>query len=92
MTTKSELINAIAEAGKLSKNEAANTLEEITEQIVIALSRGEDVNLIGFGSFQIKDRAERQGKNPQTGEAITIAAHKAVHFKPGKAFKDAVNQ
>ncbi len=91
MISKGDIAQAIAEQAKLSKNDAHNALEEIMEQIGLALGRGEDISLIGFGSFQIKERAERAGRNPKTGEALTIAAHKAVHFKPGKALKDAVN-
>lgn len=87
---KPELAAAIADKADLSKEKASEVITVITDQIAKALSEGDKVSLIGFGTFEVRDRAERQGKNPQTGEAITIAASKSPAFKPGKALKDSV--
>ncbi len=87
---KPELAAAIAEKADLSKEKAAEVITVITDQIAKALSEGDSVSLIGFGTFEVRARAERQGKNPQTGEAITIAAGKVPAFKPGKGLKEAV--
>jgi len=88
---KPELINAIAEHGKLSKADAGRGLAALVETIEATLKAGEAVTLVGFGTFDVKERAERKGRNPQTGQEITIAAAKTPSFKPGKALKDAVN-
>jgi len=88
---KSELIEAIAESAELTKSDAGRALDAALEAITAALKRGETVSLVGFGSFGVKERAERQGRNPQTGNAITIQAAKIPSFKAGKALKDAVN-
>lgn len=88
---KSELINAIAEQTDFSKAEAGRALEALQKAIENALVAGDSVTLVGFGTFGVKDRAERTGRNPQTGREITIAAAKVPFFKPGKALKDAVN-
>lgn len=87
---KPELAAAIAEKADLSKEKAAEVITVITDQIAKALSEGDSVSLIGFGTFEVRQRAERQGKNPQTGAAITIAAAKVPAFKPGKGLKEAV--
>ncbi|MBE0482945.1 MAG: HU family DNA-binding protein [Bacterioplanes sp.] len=87
---KPELAAAIAEKADLSKEKAAEVLNVITDQISKALSEGDSVSLIGFGTFEVRQRAERQGKNPQTGAPITIAAAKVPAFKPGKALKESV--
>lgn len=87
---KPELAAAIAEKADLSKEKAAEVLTVITDQISKALGEGDNVSLIGFGTFEVRQRAERQGKNPQTGAAITIAAAKVPAFKPGKALKELV--
>ncbi|MDO6683404.1 MULTISPECIES: HU family DNA-binding protein [unclassified Oceanobacter] len=87
---KPELAAAIAEKTDLSKEKATEIITVVTDRIAQALSEGENVSLIGFGTFEVRQRAERQGKNPQTGEAITIAAAKVPAFKPGKALKDSV--
>lgn len=89
---KPELAAFVAEKADLSKDKAAEIITLITDHIGDSLRKGEAVNLVGFGSFNQKSRAARQGKNPKTGEAITIAASKSVSFKPGKALKDSVNQ
>jgi DNA-binding protein HU-beta len=88
---KSDLINAIAEHANLTKADAGRALEGLLNTIETALKAGEPVALIGFGTFVVKERAERTGRNPQTGQEITIAAAKVPSFKPGKGLKDAVN-
>lgn len=87
---KPELVAAIAEKTDLSKEKAGEVLTAITDQITKTLSEGDSISLIGFGTFEVRDRAERQGKNPQTGEPITIAAAKVPAFKAGKGLKDSV--
>ncbi len=87
---KSELIEKIADAADISKTAAARALDAVTDSIAIALKEGDTVSLIGFGTFSIKERAARPGRNPQTGAAIEIKASRTPTFKAGKAFKDAV--
>ena len=87
---KPELAAAIAEKADLSKGKAAEVVTAFTDQIAKSLSEGDSVTLIGFGTFEVRNRAERQGKNPRTGEPITIAAAKVPAFKPGKALKESV--
>jgi DNA-binding protein HU-beta len=88
---KSELIDAIAESADLSKASATRALDAVVENIIETLKTGEPVVLVGFGTFSVKDRAARTGRNPQTGAPIEIAAAKIPGFKAGKALKDAVN-
>ncbi|MEM8498319.1 MAG: HU family DNA-binding protein [Pseudomonadota bacterium] len=88
---KTELIDAIAESADLSKASAARTLEATLDAITGALQQGDSVALVGFGTFQAKDRAARTGRNPQTGEAMQIPAARVPSFKAGKALKDALN-
>ncbi|MEQ1620584.1 MAG: HU family DNA-binding protein [Methylococcales bacterium] len=88
---KSELITAIAEHANLTKADAGRSLDGIIKSIETALKAGDSVALVGFGSFEVKERAERKGRNPQTGEEITISAAKLPSFKAGKSLKDAVN-
>lgn len=88
---KAELIEAIAESADITKADAGRALDGFVEAITQALKDGDTVSLVGFGSFQVKERAARQGRNPQTGATITIEAAKIPSFKPGKALKDAVN-
>ncbi len=87
---KTELINSVAEASSLSKKDATKSVESVFETIQDALSKGEKVQLIGFGNFEVRERAARKGRNPQSGEEIEIAASKVPAFKAGKALKDAV--
>lgn len=87
---KSDLIDAIASHANLTKADAGRALDAITHSIQAALKAGDCVALVGFGTFEVKERAERSGRNPQTGEAITIAAAKLPAFKAGKGLKDAV--
>ena len=88
---KSELITAIAEHANLTKADAGRALEGLTKTIETTLKAGDAITLVGFGTFDVKDRAERTGRNPQTGQEITIAATKVPSFKPGKTLKAAVN-
>ena len=88
---KSELIARIAEQAGINKTQATAALQAVETGVVDTLANGGKVELKGFGTFSIKERAERTGRNPQTGEPIQIAASKTPTFKAGKAFKDAVN-
>ncbi|WNO09275.1 HU family DNA-binding protein [Teredinibacter sp. KSP-S5-2] len=87
---KTELVAVVAEYLGISHRESDNIIASTLEHMTDALARGESVNLIGFGAFSVKSRAERKGRNPKTGEDITIAAHNQVVFKPGKALKEIV--
>ena len=88
---KTELIDAIAAAADLPKASAGRALDAVVESITQTLKKGDQVTLVGFGTFAVKDRAAREGRNPQTGLTIQIKASKVPGFKPGKALKDAVN-
>ena len=88
---KSDLVKIVADAGELSNAAAGRVLDALLESIVKSVTKGESVVLTGFGSFEATKRAARQGRNPQTGETIQIAAATLPRFKPGKGFKDAVN-
>ena len=88
---KTELVDAIAASADISKAAAGRALDAVTDSITDALKKGDQVSLVGFGTFQVKDRAARTGRNPQTGAPIEIAAAKIPSFKAGKALKDAVN-
>ncbi len=88
---KAELIDAVAVAVDLPKTVATRALDAVLESITQALVSGNDVAVTGFGTFTIKDRAARVGRNPKTGEEIQIKASRAVGFKAGKALKEAVN-
>jgi DNA-binding protein HU-beta len=90
LMSKAELVEKIAEQAKLTKVDAERALNAVVSVITTSLKQGEDVALVGFGTFAVGDRAERQGRNPKSGEAITIAAKKVVKFKPGKALKDEI--
>ncbi len=87
---KSELIDAIADASDLSKADATRALSGLIDSVTGALKKGDTVSLIGFGTFSVKERAARQGRNPQTGETIQIKAAKIPAFKAGKGLKDAI--
>ena len=88
---KADLIDAVAAAADLSKVAATRAVDAMLSGIVDALKKGEQVALVGFGTFEVRERAARTGRNPQTGAAIDIKAAKAPAFKAGKALKDAVN-
>ena len=87
---KADLVSALAEKTGATKKAAEASLDALTETITDALKKGEKITLVGFGSFEVKKRAARKGRNPQTGEEIKIAASKV--FKAGKSLKDAVNK
>ena len=87
---KSELIDAIAEAAGLSKAQAGKALDATVEAVTAALKAGDEVTLVGFGSFYVADREARTGRNPRTGEEIKIEASKQPKFRAGKSLKDAV--
>lgn len=87
---KSELIDAIADSADISKAAAGRALDAMVDSITSSLKKGDQVTLIGFGTFSVKERAARTGRNPQTGQEIQIAASKVPSFKAGKALKDAV--
>ncbi|WP_111641621.1 HU family DNA-binding protein [Marinimicrobium alkaliphilum] len=88
---KTELVAAVAEAAELTANQADDAVAAAIEQLTGALSRGDEVALVGFGRFSVRARAARTGRSPQTGASIAIAASNQVVFKPGKGLKDAVN-
>lgn len=81
---KGELVSTIAETGDLTKVAAGRALDSVLAHMAGAMERGERVTLIGFGSFRVVGRAEQKGRNPQTGQVITIPAHNVVKFRPGK--------
>lgn len=87
---KSELIDAIADSADISKAAAGRALDAMVDSITGSLKQGDQVTLVGFGTFSVKERAARTGRNPQTGQEIKIAASKVPSFKAGKALKDAV--
>ena len=88
---KTELIAAIAEQAEISKKDAEKALKAFVDVVTEQLKEGEKVQLVGFGTFEVSERAAREGRNPQTGKTMKIAACKAPKFKDGKALKDAVN-
>lgn len=88
---KTELVAAVAEKAELSKKDAEAAVKAFTDTIADALKDGDKVQIVGFGTFEVSERAAREGRNPHTGEAMKIAASKAPRFKAGKALKDAVN-
>ena len=88
---KAELVDAVAGASNLSKADAGRAVDAVVESVTSALKRGEQVSVVGFGTFSVKHRAARSGRNPRTGETIQIAASNVPGFKAGKGLKDAVN-
>jgi DNA-binding protein HU-beta len=88
---KTELIDAMADSADISKAAAGRALDGMIEAITGALKKDDQVTIVGFGSFSVRERAARTGRNPQTGQAIEIKASKNPAFKAGKALKDAVN-
>ena len=87
---KTEMITAMAEASGLTKKDCDTVLNAFVDTLQTALKSGDKVQLLGFGTFEVKERAARTGKNPATGATIEIPASKAPAFKPGKAFKDSI--
>lgn len=90
MANKAELVDRVAKKTQLTKKDVSAVVDALFETIQEALQAGEKVQVIGFGNFEVRERAARQGRNPQTGETISIAASKVPAFKAGKALKDAV--
>lgn len=88
---KTELIAAVAEKAELSKKDAEKAMKAFTDVVAEELVKGEKIQLVGFGTFEVSERSEREGRNPKTGEAMTIAASRTPKFKAGKALKDQVN-
>lgn len=88
---KAELVAAMADQAGLSKKDAEAALKAFTDVVAAELKKGEKIQLVGFGTFEVSERAAREGRNPQTGKAMPIAASKAPKFKAGKALKDLVN-
>lgn len=88
---KTELIAAMAEKTELSKKDTEATLKAFVEVVTKALKKGDKVQIVGFGTFEVAKRAAREGRNPLTGESMKIKASKSPKFKAGKALKDAVN-
>ncbi len=88
---KTELIAAVAEKAEISKKDAEKALKAFIDVVTDELKNGEKIQLVGFGTFEVSERAAREGRNPQTGKTMKIAACKAPKFKAGKALKDAIN-
>lgn len=88
---KAELIAAIAEEAGLSRKDAEKALKAFTDVVTAQMKKGEKVQLVGFGTFEVSERGEREGRNPQTGEPMMISASKTPRFKAGKALKDSLN-
>ncbi len=88
---KTELVDAIAESADLSKADASRAVDAFINTVTNTLKNGDPVTVVGFGTFEVRDRAARTGRNPQTGATIEIKASRAPAFKAGKALKDAVN-
>jgi DNA-binding protein HU-beta len=87
---KTELVAKVAETTELTKKDATKAVDAVLDAIAEALKNGEKVQLIGFGNFEVRERAARKGRNPQTGEEIEIASSKVPAFKPGKQLKDSI--
>ena len=89
---KTELIAAVAEKAEISKKDAEKAVKAVTDAVAEELAKGGKVQLVGFGNFEVSERPAREGRNPRTGETMTIAASKTPKFKPGKALKDEINK
>lgn len=89
---KAELVDAVAEKTGLSKTQAQETIDAVFDTIRVTLKKGDEVRLVGFGTFSVAKRAATEGRNPRTGETIKIAARKQPKFRPGKELKEAVNK
>lgn len=89
---KTELIAAVAEKAEISKKDAEKAVKAFTNAVAEELAKGGKVQLVGFGNFEVSERPAREGRNPRTGETMTIAASKTPKFKPGKALKDEINK
>ena len=89
---KTELIAAVAEKAEISKKDAEKAVKAFTDAVAEELAKGGKVQLVGFGNFEVSEKPAREGRNPRTGETMTIAASKTPKFKPGKALKDEINK
>ena len=89
---KTELIAAVAEKAEISKKDAEKAVKAFTDAVAEELAKGGKVQLVGFGNFEVSERPAREGRNPRTGETMTIAASKTPKFKPGKALTDEINK
>jgi DNA-binding protein HU-beta len=89
--TKEDFVALVAERGKMTKADAGRAVDAFCDAVTAAMEKGEDVKLPGFGSFEVQERGERQGRNLRTGEAITIAASKVAKFSAGTRLKSAIN-
>ncbi len=89
---KTELIAAVAEKAEISKKDAEKAVKAFTDAVAEELAKGGKVQLVGFGNFEVSERPAREGRNPRTGETMTIAASKTPKFKPGKDLKDEINK
>ena len=89
---KTELIAAVAEKAEISKKDAEKAVKAFTDAVAEELAKGGKGQLVGFGNFEVSERPAREGRNPRTGETMTIAASKTPKFKPGKALKDEINK
>ena len=89
---KTELIAAVAEKAEISKKDAEKAVKAFTDAVAEELAKGGKVQLVGFGNFEVSERPAREGRNPRTGETMTIAASKTPKFKPGNALKDEINK
>jgi integration host factor subunit beta len=90
--TKAELVEEVAKSTELTMKDAEVIVQTVLDSIVESLQRGEKIELRGFGSFRIRERASRQGRNPKTGEKVSVPSKKVPYFKPGKELKDLINQ
>lgn len=89
--TKADLVEKVASEAEMTKKDAEQLVEIIFESIIDSLNKGEKIELRGFGSFRVRERNARQGRNPKTGEAVKIPAKRVAYFKPGKELKDSIN-
>lgn len=89
--TKADLVERVASQADMTKKDAEQLVEIIFDSITASLNRGEKIELRGFGSFRVRDRNSRKGRNPKTGEAVDIPAKRVAYFKPGKELKDLIN-
>ena len=89
---KTELVAAIADKTELSKKDSEKALKAFIDVVGEELKKGEKIQLVGFGTFEVRERSERQGRNPQTGKTVTIPASKVPAFKAGKSFKDSISK
>ena len=90
--TKADLVERVAREAEMTKKDAEQLVEIIFETIIDSLNNGEKIELRGFGSFRLRERDARQGRNPKTGEAVEIPAKRVAYFKPGKELKELINQ